>query len=48
MCIRDRCDGQDVTEETITSVKEALQSTVLEPYIADFFFVDHDLSLIHI
>lgn len=36
------CDGQEVTEEQIASVDEALQSTVLDPYIEDFFFVDHD------
>ena len=36
------CDGQDVGEEQITAVQDALESDVLAPYIEDFFFVDHD------
>ena len=36
------CDGTDVTEEQIKAVEDALNSTVLKPYIDDAFFVDHD------
>lgn len=36
------CSGEDVDEEQIAAVEQALQSDTLAPYIEEFFFVDHD------
>ncbi|WP_449278742.1 permease-like cell division protein FtsX [Leucobacter sp. GX24907] len=36
------CDGNDVTEEQIAAVEDALQDDALSPFVEDFFFVDHD------
>ncbi|MBO1900815.1 permease-like cell division protein FtsX [Leucobacter weissii] len=36
------CPGEDVNEEQIAAIEEALQSDTLAPYLEDFFFVDHD------
>lgn len=36
------CSGQDVTEDQLAGVQEALESDTMAPYIEDYFFVDHD------
>ena len=36
------CSGDDVDEEQIGAIEDALRSDTLEPYVEDFFFVDHD------
>ncbi|MGO1537754.1 MAG: permease-like cell division protein FtsX [Leucobacter sp.] len=36
------CDGTDATEDQIAVVEEELKSGTLEPYIDDYFFVDHE------
>ncbi|MGB4705520.1 MAG: permease-like cell division protein FtsX [Candidatus Saccharicenans sp.] len=36
------CSGDDVTPEQITAIEEALNSPTLQPYISEYFFVDHD------
>ena len=36
------CSGDDADEEQIDAIEEALRSDTLEPYVEDFFFVDHD------
>lgn len=36
------CSGEDVTEEQVAAVEDALNSDVLAPYIDDYFFVDHE------
>lgn len=36
------CDGQDVGEDQIAAVEQALSSGVLAPYVEDFFFLNHD------
>lgn len=36
------CSGDDVTPEQIAAIEEALNSPTLQPYISEYFFVDHD------
>ncbi len=36
------CSGADANEEQIAAVEDALNSDVLQPYIAEYFFVDHE------
>lgn len=36
------CSGEDVTEEQIAAVEEALASPTLEPYVSEYLFVDHE------
>ncbi|MFA5606587.1 MAG: permease-like cell division protein FtsX [Leucobacter sp.] len=36
------CSGADAGEAEIGAVEDALNSETLKPYIADYFFVDHD------
>lgn len=36
------CDGQDVGEEQIAAVEQALSSDVLKPYVESYVFLDHE------
>lgn len=36
------CDGNDVSEEQVQAVEDALNDAVLAPYVEDYFFLDHD------
>jgi len=36
------CAGEDVSDDQISAVEDALKSPTLAPYIDDFFFVDHE------
>lgn len=36
------CDGQGAGEEQITAVEDALNSTVLQPYVDEYIFLDHE------
>lgn len=36
------CDGTDADEEQIAAIEEALNTETLQPYIDNYFFVDHD------
>lgn len=36
------CAGEDATEEQIAAVEEALESPTLSPYVAEYFFINHD------
>lgn len=40
------CDGQDVGEEQIAAVEEALNSQVLEPYVDEYIFLDHEAGYV--
>lgn len=36
------CDGSDANEEQVQAVEDALNDTVLAPYVEEFFFLDHE------
>ena len=36
------CSGEDATEEQIGAIEDALESDTLEPYVEDYFFINHD------
>src|SRR5690606_22794900 len=38
------CSGEKANDDQIAAVQEALESSTLEPYIEDFFFVDQQAA----